>query len=244
MFPLYVIPWLNSVSIPCLASMHVKGSRAQVLTNIFGGSLSNEGMGLLNLTFDWNSIGSGSLVMPMKYQVNCLIGILICYVAVVSVYYGNAWNSRSLPFMSSLLRTQDGKPYKTSKVFVNGILDQSKLADYGLPRVAGSYLWGMLCGNIAIGALFAHCLLFWGPDIVAVVKNLRKGKYDDRHHGAMSKYKEAPWYWYAGMLIFAFVLGMIVVTTQDVTLNAWTYVVALILGIAIAPLVSFEKILR
>lgn len=235
---MYVIPWLNSVSIPCLAAMKVKGERGQVLTNIFGGSLSNEGMGLLNFTFDWQYIGSGSLAMPLKYQVNTAIGLVICYVAVMGVYYGNAWGSRDLPFMSSLLRTQTGKRYNTAKVFVNGVLDTEKLAEYGLPRVAGTYLWGMLCGNIAIGALLGHCVLFWGPDIVAVIKNLRAGKHDDRHHAAMTKYKEAPWWWYAAILIFSFVVGMIVVTTQKITLNAWSYVVALLLGIVIAPLVS------
>lgn len=235
---MYVIPWLNSISIPCLASMNATGEKARILTNVFGGALSNEGMGLLNISLDWQYIGSGSLVMPMKYQVNCLIGLLICYVSITAVYYGNAWDGRSLPFMSSLLRTQDGKPYKTAKVFVNGLLDKEALAAYGLPKVASTYVWGMFCGNIAIGALFAHCVLFWGPDIVAVIKNLRVGKYDDRHHAAMAKYKEAPWWWYSGLLAFSFTIGMIVVTTQDVTLNAWTYVVALLLGIAIAPLVS------
>lgn len=40
--PGYMFPWLNSVSIPCLASMHATGSKAEILTNIFGGSLNNE----------------------------------------------------------------------------------------------------------------------------------------------------------------------------------------------------------
>lgn len=46
-FPAYMFPFLNSVSIPCLASMHATGSKAAVLTNLFGGSLTNEGLGPL-----------------------------------------------------------------------------------------------------------------------------------------------------------------------------------------------------
>ena len=87
---MYVILWLNSISIPCLASMNVTGEKAQILTNVFGGALLNEGMRLLNFSVDWQYIGSGSHVMPMKYQVNCLIGLIICYVSITAVYYGNA----------------------------------------------------------------------------------------------------------------------------------------------------------
>ncbi|KAM0326628.1 hypothetical protein ACHAQA_006497 [Verticillium albo-atrum] len=42
-FPAYIFPWLNSVSVPCLAAMNATGSKAAVLTNLFGGSVNNEG---------------------------------------------------------------------------------------------------------------------------------------------------------------------------------------------------------
>lgn len=51
-------------------------------------------------------------------------------------------------------------------------------------------------------------------------------------------YREAPWWWYIAVLVFSFVLGLIVVTTQNITLPAWAYVVSLLLGIIIAPMVS------
>ena len=54
--PGYIFPWLNSVSIPCLASMKATGAKAQVLTNLFGGALSNEGLGILNFSFDWQYV--------------------------------------------------------------------------------------------------------------------------------------------------------------------------------------------
>lgn len=45
-FPAYIWPWLNSVSVPCLAAMHATGGKAAVLTNLFGGATNNEGLGL------------------------------------------------------------------------------------------------------------------------------------------------------------------------------------------------------
>lgn len=49
-FPAYVMPWLNSVSVPCLASSKATGEKASLLTNLFGGSLSNEGLGILSFS--------------------------------------------------------------------------------------------------------------------------------------------------------------------------------------------------
>lgn len=54
--PAYIFPFLNSVSIPCLAAMHATGSKASVLTNLFGGSINNEGLGLFTLSFDWQYV--------------------------------------------------------------------------------------------------------------------------------------------------------------------------------------------
>lgn len=55
-FPAYIFPWLNSVSIPCLAAMHATGDKAAILTNLFGGATNNEGLGLFALSFDWQYV--------------------------------------------------------------------------------------------------------------------------------------------------------------------------------------------
>lgn len=61
-----------------------------------------------------------------------------------------------------------------------------------------------------------------------------------------NNYKETPWWWYGLVLLFSFVLGIIVVVKENITLPVWAYIVSLILGIIIAPFVSIpkEQILR
>jgi hypothetical protein len=54
--PAYVWPWLNSISIPCLASMHATGNTATTLTNLFGGATNNEGLGLFSISLDWQYV--------------------------------------------------------------------------------------------------------------------------------------------------------------------------------------------
>lgn len=38
--------------------MKATGSKAAVLTNLFGGSINNEGIGLFSLSFDWQYVRS------------------------------------------------------------------------------------------------------------------------------------------------------------------------------------------
>ena len=77
----------------------------------------------------------------------------------LGIYYGNAWNAKSLPFMSTRLLNQEGGKYPATKVFVNGVLDKSALAKYGLPRLTGTFAYAMFMANAAIGALIAHIVL-------------------------------------------------------------------------------------
>ncbi|KAK3362177.1 peptide transporter [Lasiosphaeria ovina] len=235
-FPAYIWPWLNSVSIPCLAAMHATGSKAAVLTNLFGGATNNEGLGLFSVSLDWQYITSFQTALPLNLQIHQAVGFFVCFIVMLGIYYGNGWGAKSQQFMSTRLRTAEGAPYIASTVFVDGVLDEQKLAEYGIPRLTGTFAYSMFIANAAIGALIAHCILFWGGDIFRAFKSAKSGKHDDRHHEYMSKnYKEAPWWWYVAILVFSFVLGLIAVLKTNITLPAWAYIVSLLLGIVIAP---------
>ncbi|KAK3387737.1 OPT oligopeptide transporter [Podospora didyma] len=235
-FPAYIWPWLNSVSIPCLAAMHATGDKAAILTNVFGGATNNEGLGLFSLSFDWQYITSFQTSLPLALQAHQAAGFVVCFAAMLGIYYTNGWDAKKQPFMSTRLRTQDGDPYPTAKVFVGGVLDKEAFAENGVPRLTGSFAYSMFMANAAIGALVTHCVLFWGGDVKRAFKSAKEGKFDDPHHEHMAKtYKEVPWWWYISILVFSFILGIIVVTTQNITLPVWAYIVSLILGSFIAP---------
>lgn len=148
--PAYIAPWLNSVSIPCLASMHAPQSKQQVLNNLFGGSTSNQGLGLFSLTFDWQYIQSFQTSLPLIQQANSWIGLLLCYVIFLAVYYGNGWNAQKFPFLSTRLYADDGSKYNSTAVFVNGVLDTTALQQAGLPNVTGTYAWAQMAGIMAV----------------------------------------------------------------------------------------------
>jgi hypothetical protein len=71
-------------------------------------------------------------------------------IVMLAVYYSNAWDSKSLPFMSTRLLTQEGGKYPSTKVFVNGVLDKTALAKYGLPKLTGTFAYAMFMANAAV----------------------------------------------------------------------------------------------
>lgn len=56
--PAYIFPLLNGISVFCLASQSASSRVVDVFTNLFGGTNGNEGLGFLNVSFDWQYIGS------------------------------------------------------------------------------------------------------------------------------------------------------------------------------------------
>lgn len=183
----------NSVSIPCLAAMNATGSKASTLTNLFGGATNNEGLGLFTFSFDWQYITSFQTALPLKLQYHAVAGFIVCYAAMLGIYYTNAWDSLSQPFMSTRLRSADGTAYDSTDVFTGGVLNETALVEFGTPRLTGSFAFSMFMANAAIGALVVHCFVFWGGDVVRAFKSTAPGKkHDDPHHAyMMENYKEA-----------------------------------------------------
>ena len=56
--PVIDFPLLNGINIFCLASQKASPRTVDVFTNLFGGTDSNEGLGLFSISFDWQYIGS------------------------------------------------------------------------------------------------------------------------------------------------------------------------------------------
>ncbi|KAK0452510.1 peptide transporter MTD1 [Armillaria borealis] len=234
--PSYVFPLLNGFSIFCLASQKASTATIDVFTNIFGGASSNEGLGLLNLSLDWQYIGSKFMCLPLIQQVNSWVGYIICYIVIAAIYYSDAWNSKSFPMLSTAIFSSNGTVYRQSAVFGSEwTLNQTALDEVGLPALTGSNAWTNLTANLGIGGLIAHVLLFWGPYARDAIKQSRNKTQPDPHFQAMQKYTEAPWWWYAILLLLSFFAGLIVVLKGQTSLPWWSYIVALILGGFITP---------
>ncbi|KAE8350720.1 OPT oligopeptide transporter protein-domain-containing protein, partial [Aspergillus coremiiformis] len=235
-FPAYIMTWLSGISIFCLASMHAPDHIRTVFSTVFGGASSNEGVGILNFSLDWQYIQSTYLSLPFKQQLNSWIGYIIFYAAMLGLYYNNVWDAKTFPFMSTSLFQSNGTHFSTQSVMnSDNTIDFTKLKETGLPAMTSSAVWGYLTQNLAIGALITHVFIFYGKDMILAWKQARSRTQPDPHYQAMLKYKEVPMWWYLALFVLAFVAGLIINIQGDTTLPVWGYIIALILGAFIAP---------
>ncbi|KAF2400856.1 OPT superfamily oligopeptide transporter [Trichodelitschia bisporula] len=167
-FPQYIMPVLGGVSIFCLTHRN-----SLFVTNLFGGSMANEGLGVLALSFDWQLIAGAKnpMWLPLQTQVNELIGYVISIGMYMGIFYSNTWHARSLPFLSPLLFHNSSTAHKYVTYDVKKILnkkwevDEGLLANYGLPSFSASYATSLTTINIAIAATITHMLLWHYHDI-------------------------------------------------------------------------------
>ncbi|KAJ5552683.1 OPT peptide transporter Mtd1 [Penicillium frequentans] len=235
-FPAYIVPWVGGLSVFCLASMKAPTKTRTIFATVFGGASSNEGMGLLNFSLDWQYIQSTYLSLPFKQQVNTWIGYVIWYPAMLGLYYNNTWNAKSFPFMSTSLFSSNGSTFSTTSILNSqGIIDEAKLEATGLPYLTSSTVWGYFTQNLAIGALISHVLIFYSKDMILAWKQARTRKQPDPHYQGMLKYKEVPQWWYIVLFGLAFIAGIIVTAKGETTLPVWGYIIALLVGAFIAP---------
>ncbi|KAJ5591581.1 uncharacterized protein N7459_001950 [Penicillium hispanicum] len=235
-FPAYIVTWFSGLSIFCLASMKASKETRTIFTTIFGGASSNEGLGLLNFSLDWQYIQSTYLSLPFKQQLNTWIAYIIWYPAMLGLYYRNIWSAKDFPFMSSSLFNGNGTRFATTSILNDGgTIDNNKLKQVGLPYLTSSTVMGYFTQNLAIGALITHVLLFYRKDMVLAWKQARSKTQPDPHYQAMLKYKEVPMWWYLALFLLCFLAGIVVNAKGETTLPVWGYVVALLLGGFIAP---------
>ncbi|KAI3533453.1 oligopeptide transporter 8 [Colletotrichum abscissum] len=234
----YVWPWLNGISIPCLASMKAAPPTRKILMTIFGGINSNEGQGIFNFSLDWQYITSRYMSLPLLQQANSWVGIVLSYIMCFSFYYGGAWGAKKFPFMSTaMFDGKTGKVYNQTAVFgQNAILDTEALEVHGLPRLTASNIWANMAAMAAIGALLTHIALFYGPLIKRSLKQAWKKEETDIHYKIMQEnYKDVPIWWYIVILLVGFFTGLGAVIKGHTTLDAWAYVCAILLGCIVAP---------
>ncbi|THZ80396.1 OPT superfamily oligopeptide transporter [Aureobasidium pullulans] len=231
--PEYIFTVLTGVSIVCLADQH-----NLVITNLFGGASGNEGLGFLSLCFDWNYIAAfnSPLWYPLQTTVNMLIGICGCYILFMGklikkphnmtyirltdqgIYYGNLWNSQDFPFLSQSLFNSTSTAtnytvYNQSLILDSNFhIDFDKLDEQGIPYLTGTYIAYLITSNAGLTATFVH-MLMWNWDDLKVAwtwahpRNLANLQILTLM--LRNKYKEVPMWWWAGVMVVSWVVGII-----------------------------------
>jgi hypothetical protein len=161
-----------------------------MVTNIFGGSMANEGLGLLSLSLDWNQITAfgNPLWIPFQALANTFVGYIIGIGIFIGVYYANSLEAKKFPFLSTMLFSHSSSDQKfvsynqTAILNSNFQIDEVKLAEQGVPRLTATNAVGSAIQNMSITAVFTHMILWhWGDikvslHVLAPLKKILKPK--------------------------------------------------------------------
>jgi OPT family oligopeptide transporter len=167
-FPSYIMPLLGGISLFCLTNR-----TSLFATNLFGGSMANEGLGVLSISLDWQMIGGGKnpLWVPLQTLINEFIGYFISIFLYMGIYYGGMWEARRFPFLSPMLFDDKSTSKKYVPFDVKRILNEDKVVDpklvaeVGLPWFSASHASALVTLNVAIAGTIAHMLLWHYDDL-------------------------------------------------------------------------------
>ncbi|CAO3645188.1 unnamed protein product [Cunninghamella blakesleeana] len=248
--PQYMFPLLSGVSIFCLANR-----QSIWFQRLFGGLSVNEGLGIMQLSFDWNYLSSLSpLVYPLFVQLNVYGGIFLLYILAPLLYYFNVWNAKSFPFLSNSLFTLD-KTTGASKLYPqreilnpDNTLNHQKLEEIGNPHFSTYGAVTYIFINFAVTASIMHVALYHGKDIWETLRPSKKSKDKedenmDIHMKLMSAYKEVPNWWYYLLFLFGIILNIIVAYVNESQLPWWGVIIAITVSLTLSlPLNLIEAV--
>ncbi|KAI8620994.1 OPT oligopeptide transporter [Chytriomyces sp. MP71] len=231
--PQYIAPALQGVSIICLATAHLKNP---TISKVFGGTTSNEGMGLFALSFDWNAIAAqgNPMTFPWSSMINVGFGVLMCTIFMPYLYFSNTWNAQSYPWMGLGIYSPNSQDlYNQSAILdANNNVNFDAVAKQGLPGMSSAYVLYIMGGNIMVTASITHILCWYWKDVKEGLVNIfsKESTNKDPYHTVMHKYPEVPLWWYLTILGVFFVLGMVVCVVTK-ALEWYMYIIAVIFAL-------------
>ncbi|MBW0495046.1 hypothetical protein O181_034761 [Austropuccinia psidii MF-1] len=229
--PQYIAPTLGAISPFCLRWQH-----SDTVTRIFGGALAHEGLGILSLSLEWNSIAVlGPLYTPFAAQLNEWFGVFLSYI-IYLVAYEQSWlaggKEKHFPFLGGDLLTSEGKRYNISAILnEDGTGNTREIDRRGAPYFTETFILTNMAISLAVGAAVSHCVLWGWPSIVALCRRKSLAEENiDRHQIVCRKYAEVPIWVYLALLFFAVSVAFLTASLTDAGLSASALATALFLA--------------
>ncbi|KAG2194924.1 hypothetical protein INT47_005600 [Mucor saturninus] len=232
--PQYMFPMLGGVSIVCLAK-----DNSPWVQRLFGGIAVNEGMGMFQLSFDWNFLSFYTpLTIPLWVQLNVYFGILVLWIMAPLVYYYDVWNAQSFPYLSnSIFKLYDNG---TSEIYPqhevlnsDNSLNHTLLEEVGSPQFSAVFAVNYVLGNFAVTATITHVALFYGKEIWSNFRTLKSKIISgdvDIHMKLMQAYPEVPSWWYYSVYIFGIALNIGIAYANHSQLPWWGVIFAIVIS--------------
>lgn len=212
--------------------------------NVITGGSSGLGFGNPITTLDWNQATAAfpALTNPFFNIFHRFLGTLIGIFIIMGLFYSNWRWTGYLPPNSSSLFANDGELYNVSRVTHPGEskLDEKLYQKYSPPFLSAGKLVQAGASFVVYPLYFIYVTYDQWPMIrdgfVDLYKSLFKRKgayegYDDPHTRMMSKYPEAPDWWF--LVIFAITIAIAIVCLKVYPMETPVWFLFVIVGLSI-----------
>ncbi|KAL8377552.1 hypothetical protein RB595_008301 [Gaeumannomyces hyphopodioides] len=209
-----------------------------VVNQLFGGFT---GLSLIPITFDWTYVAAylqNPLLSPWSSHLNTLIGLgIFVIIPTIGISYTGALYSDYLPINTSRTFDNTGHRYNVLKILKPDFtIDEDAYRKYSPLFLPPTFAVNYGLSFATLMASLVHTALNHSGDIWYRFKAARNQEADV-HTAMISKYKEAPDWWYGLVWMGAMAFGLATVLGFPTQLPWWGFLVScLIAFIFIIPL--------
>ncbi|KAJ3355385.1 hypothetical protein GGF32_002063, partial [Allomyces javanicus] len=227
--PGFVSPLLQYLPILCWIAPASATIAQQVGSPVYG-------TGVLSLTLDWTTIGSGSMSIPFWSAANQFVSYLIFMWLITPLNVKGNWFNQpepSISINSSKLMNNVGKAIGAAKLVdksTNTIRDDVYEANrpiYLSPFFAWSYFGSMATFMAAV----SHTIVWYGKDIWARFRASQHDQEEDIHCQLIDKYPEVPETWYYVFFALTTVLTIVVCHFSGIQMVWYWCILAIIVSV-------------
>ena len=236
----YILPGYLFTALSAFSWVTWIAPKNHTVNTLFGYS---SGLGMSLITFDWAQIAYNGSPLPVPWwaQANVLVSfIFFFWIITPALYFSNVWYAQYLPMLSSHAYDNTGAQYNVTQILSssNGktTLDSAKYHSYSplfLPIVF-AFQYGLSFASVT--ATLSHTFLYFRKQIWVQARR-SMSEQADIHARLMSRYKEVPDWWYGGIFLSMFGMGVISIQAWPTELPVWAFLVALLIAaIYIVPI--------
>lgn len=206
--------------------------RNLIVNQVFG---VQSGLGIIPISFDWTqatqAMSASPLATPAWVSANTYASVFIFFLIVLPcLYYTNTMYAKYMPVMLTTTFDNKAKKYNVSKVLNSRLeFDEESYKQYSPLFVPFSYLLSYALNFAAVVAIFVHCFLYHGKEIVQKLRDQRAGG-EDIHKRLMNNFKEAPDWWYLVLFVISIGLSFAAVCAYETQLPWWGLIISLLIA--------------
>ncbi|THX14800.1 OPT family small oligopeptide transporter [Aureobasidium pullulans] len=203
------------------------------INQLFGGFT---GLSLIPLTFDWTYVTAylgDPLLSPTFSHLNTIIGLgIFMIITTLGISYTGALYSDYLPINTSTTFDNTQSKYNVTRILGPGYtFDVEKYQKYSPMFLAPTFALNYGLSFAALIAAIVHTIVYHRGELWTRLRLARKQEPQDLHMRLMSKYREAPDWWYAVLFAIATAFGLATVLGYSSQCPWWAYFVSLIIAL-------------